>query len=329
MQVTLAAAGLIFVAAPALAEELAAEVYRDEDITIHAGVSELPGRIIHFGDVLPLVVDVTYDSDTVSVDELNDDFFTAAWPEGDEPVLVRRTTSRRSGPGRSVERLQTVFRFQILDCPGQQWTCPGTREYLLPEFSLHYRIVDGGTTAGTTESLRFRPWPSVLTVSPAIPLDEEDQLYPFKKYFPTNAYPDPVSGSDRRPESLGFVGIGMAALLGGILMWPFRLKKSSPFAAKSQARWQDLLQELQDDDAADEKRYFDRLRRCFVWYCTDELGMDPFDWMRHAGDGFDEQGDEKLANLRSLFVELLHNPTGQGPELRTRLSDLIALDAHA
>lgn len=335
LHVTLVLACLMPVAAPARAEELAAEVYRDEDITIHAGVSELAGRIIHFGDVLPLVVDVSYNADRVSVDELSNDFFTDAWSEGDDPVLVDRKTSRRSGSGRSVERLRTVFHFQILDCPGEQWTCPGTREYLLPEFSLNYRIVDadaeaiagGDTAAGATESLRFRPWPSILTVSSAIPLDEEDQLYPFRKYFPTNAYPNPVSGFDRTSESLGFVGIGMAALLGGILMWPFRFKKSNPFAAKSQARWQELLQELQDDDAEDEKRYFDRLRRCFVWYCTDELGIDPFDWMQLAEHDAEEQADETLASLHSLFIDLLHNPAGQGPELRTRLSDLIVHDA--
>ena len=328
MHITLVLKGLMFLAAPAGAEELAAEVYRDEDITIHAGVSELPGRIIHFGDVLPLVVDVSYNADRVSVDELDDDFFTGAWAEGDEPVLVDRQTSRRSGPGKSVERLRTVFRFQILDCPGEQWTCPGTREYLFPEFSLNYRIVEGVTATVTTKSQGFRPWPSILTVSSAIPLDDEDQLYPFQKYFPTNAYPDPVSGSDRTAESLGFVGIGMAALLGGILMWPFRFKKSSPFAAKAPARWQELLQELQDDDAEDEKRYFDRMRRCLVWYCTDELDTDPFDWLQRAKRESDEQGDETLTSLRSLFIDLLHNPAGQGSELQTRLSNLIVHDAH-
>ena len=296
-------AGLLSVSIPVTGEELAAEVYRDEHIGVHAGISGQSGRIIHFGDVLPLVVQLAYDSDKLSVDEPDDEFFNAAWPEDDRPVLKDRKTVR------SDSGLQTVFYFQILDCPGEQWTCPGTREYLLPEFSLNYQI------DGVTESLSFRPWPSILTVSSAIPLDEEDQLFQFRKYFPTNAYTDPVSGSDRKGTAFGFVGIGMAALLGGILMWPFRLKKSSPFGAKKETRWKVLLQELEDDDAADEKRYFDQLRRCVVWYCTDELDIDPFDWLGSR----DEEPE-----LQSLFVDLLHSPTGKGPELRTRFADLIA-----
>ena len=299
-------AGLISVLTPVSGEELAAEVYRDNGITIHAGISEQPGRIIHFGDVLPLVVGISFDADRISVEEPDDTFFNATWPEGDGPVLVDRKTIR------SDDRLQTVFYFQILDCPGEQWTCPGTREYLLPEFNLNYRIGE------EVESIRFRPWPSILTVSSSIPLDEEGQLFPFRKYFPTNAYPDPVSGTDRRGEAIGFVGIGMAALLGGILMWPFRFKKSSPFGAKKEGRWQVLLHELEDDDAADEKRYFDQLRKCFVWYCTDELDVDPFDWL---GSG-DEESD-----LQSLFIDLLHGPDGKAPELRTRFTELLVHDA--
>jgi hypothetical protein len=303
------------VSIPVSGEELAAEVYRDEDIEIHAGISGHPGRIIHFGDVLPLVVDIAYDADRMSVEEPDDSFFNAAWPEGDQPELINRKSLRSDG------RLQTVFYFQILDCPGEQWTCPGTREYLLPEFKLSYRSAD------ETQSLSFRPWPSILTVASAIPLDEENQLFPFQKYFPTNAYPDPVSGSERKREAYGIVGIGMAALLGGILMWPFRLRQSSPFGSKKEARWQELLQALEDDSAADEKRYFDRLRRSFVWYCTDELDIDPFNWLQSAGQVSDDQADETLVELKKLFAELLHNPAGQGPELRSRFSVLVTHDA--
>ena len=98
-------------------------------------------------------------------------------------------------------------------------------------------------------------------------------------------------------------------------MWPFRDKKSSPFAAKKEVRWRELLTELEDDDASDEKRYFDRLRRAFVWYCTDELRTDPFDWLGSR----DEESD-----LQSLFIEILHCPGGKGPELRLRFSELVS-----
>ena len=100
-------------------------------------------------------------------------------------------------------------------------------------------------------------------------------------------------------------------------MWPFRFKKTSPFAAKKEARWHELLRQLEDDDAADEKRYYDQLRRCVVWYCTDHLGTDPFDWLGAT---------DKESDLQNLFIELLHGPGGKGPELRTRFADLVADD---
>lgn len=299
----------------ASAEELAAEVYRDGNIRIHAGISGLPGRIIHFGDVLPLVIDVSFDGEAVSISEPDEHFFDAAWPEGDRPALLDRKTMR------SVDRLQTIFFFQIVDCPGIDWTCPGDRGYQLPEFTLDYRAGDA------EKSVSFRPWPSLLSVSSAIPLDEENQLFPFRSYFPTDAYPDPVSAPDRRREAYGVIGVGMAALLGGVLMWPFRFRKSRAFAAKSRARWRELLEELERDDAADERRYFDRLRRCFVWYCTDELETDPFDWLRSYQQESGERGDGTAAELRSLFLELLHCPQGQAPALRSRFAGLALRDA--
>jgi hypothetical protein len=307
--------GGLLIAVTVSGDELAAEVYRESDIQIHAGISGQPGRIIHFGDVLPLVIDISFDADRVSVSEPDEGTFDTVWPEGDRPALLDRKTLR------SADRLQTVFYFQIVDCPGEQWTCPGTREYLLPEFTVDYRHDD------TDMSVSFRPWPSILTVSSAIPLDPEDQLYPFRKYFPTDAYPDPITGADRRREAYGFVGIGMAALLGGILMWPFRSGKSGPFTGKSQARWRELLAELENDDATDERRFFDRLRRSFVWYCTDELNIDPFNWLQSDAGVPAGEPDESHAELRSLFLELLHSPAGRGPELRSRFSDLAVHDS--
>ena len=110
-------------------------------------------------------------------------------------------------------------------------------------------------------------------------------------------------------------------------MWPFRFKKQSPFAAKMANRWQELWDELQDDSVTDEARFFDRLRRCVVWYCTDELGEDPYNWLRTTERGADRDADETLEDLRGLFVDLLQNPAGQGPELRTRFAGLVMDDA--
>ena len=319
--------GIMIITAPALGQEYAAEVYQDADMAIHASVPELTSSAIHFGDLLSLVVDVAYNSGRVSVEPLDDGFFRDVWPEGDGPVLLDWQSSRNSHSGRYTDELHSVFRFQILDCPGEELTCAGDREYQFPEFNLTYRVVDVDEAADTTKTLRFRPWPSRLIVSSAIPLDEEDQLHPFQTYFPTGAYPDPLSGSDRTGKSLGIAGVGMAVMLGGVLMWPFGSKQGRRFATKSSSRWRKLFQELQDDDEVDGTRFLDSVRRCLVWYCTDELDIDPFDWLHRSEYESEKQADESLMSLRSLFIDLLHNPVGQGPELRTRLSDLIGHDA--
>lgn len=321
----LALAGLF--ALPSAVAELVPEVYRDDDLTIYAGISELSTRIVNFGSVLPLVVKVAYDADRVSLKDMDGDFFTRAWSPDDGAVLLDWQTSSRPASGRDTTEFYAEFRFQLLACPDDKWTCPGTRMYLVPEFSLEYSVDDSVSEDNATTTVRFTPWPSTLIVASAIPLDEEDQLYPFQNYFPTGAYPEPLDGTDSARASLGIAGVGLLVLLGGMLMWPFRFKKQSPFAAKATKRWQELWHELQDDSGADEARLFDRLRRCVVWYCTDELGKDPYNWLHVSERATNEDADDELDSLRHLFVELLQNPAGQSAELRTRFAELIVDDA--
>jgi hypothetical protein len=317
---------MMAVAVHTMAAELAAEVYRDDDLTIHAGISDLSTRIVNFGTVLPLVVKVSYDADRVSLENLDGNFFTRAWSPDDGAVLLDWQTSSGPASDRDTTELHAEFRFQLLACPDDKRTCPGTRIYALPDFSLDYSVDAGDPEADAPRTVRFRPWPSTLIVASAIPLDEEDQLYPFQNYFPTGAYPEPLDGTNSSRASLGIAGVGLLVLLGGILMWPFRFRKQSPFAVKAANRWQELWDELQEDNGADEARFFDRLRRCVVWYCTDELGRDPYNWLHASEQVSAEDADDVLDSLRKLFVELLQNPAGQGPELQTRFADLIVHD---
>ena len=110
-------------------------------------------------------------------------------------------------------------------------------------------------------------------------------------------------------------------------MWPFRSRSQDKTAA-DQPRWQQQLQNLQEADSADDARYLDALRRCLVWYCNDELQLDPFVWLDLAETGDDPDdnaGDDRShADLRSLFIDLLHNRAGQGDEIRKRLVMIIS-----
>ena len=111
-------------------------------------------------------------------------------------------------------------------------------------------------------------------------------------------------------------------------MWPFRSKGAGDAAAEI-PRWQRVLQELPVDGSGDDTRYVDSLRRCLVWYCNDELQLDPFMWLDLAERAEGDEVDEAHGELRSLFSQLLHKPAGQNRELRKRLAQLIAGDGNA
>ncbi len=310
------------VALPAAAAELAAEVYRDDSITIRAGLRGSSSQVVHFGDVLVLIIAVSYDPDSVVVQELDAAFFTAAWPAGNGAQLVdwrlRREAKSKSRP----DRVHATYWFQILGCPDDDTpTCPGDRVYAVPEFVLGYQ--DLNASGDGAHSIRFRPWPETLTVSTTLQSDEENQLLPFETYFPAGGYPDPMVGEDGIRKSFVTAGITLALLMGGLIMWPFRLRTQGKTAA-DKPRWQQQLQILREVDTTDDARFLDTLRRCLVWYCNDELQLDPFVWLDLAESGDASDDDRTHADLRSLFIDLLHNPAGQGAEFRRRLESIIS-----
>ncbi len=318
------------VAVPASAVEFAAEVYRDDSITVRAGLQGSSSQHVHFGDVLILVIAVSYDPDSVSIQELDAALFTSAWPADNGAQLMDWQVRRDATSESQKERLRATYRFQILGCPDDDTpTCPGDRTYALPEFVLG--VEDLNASDDVTRSIRFRPWPETLTVSTTLQTDEEDQLFPFETYFPAGGYPDPLVGEDRIRTSVVTAGITLALLMGGLIMWPFRSRTQEKTAA-DMPRWQLQLQILREADTTDDAHYLDALRRCLVWYCNDELQLDPFVWLDlaepgdDAGDaaGDDSGDDRRHFDLRSLFIDLLHNPAGQGVEFRKRLETIIS-----
>lgn len=113
-------------------------------------------------------------------------------------------------------------------------------------------------------------------------------------------------------------------------MWPFRNRRSDS-ATPTEPRWQRQLRLVRETDDVDDARFVDAMRRCLVWFCNDELGLDPFVWLDLAESGDDEAEEsdavQNHAQLRRLFFELLHDPAGQGAELRTKLESVIGQES--
>lgn len=297
-------------------EPLAPEVYRDQNIVVRAGIAQQDGQINHFGDVLALAIVVSWNRDDMTMEELGEEAFSAAWPAEDAPVLMNFQTRRRPGTGRFTNELQAVYRFQIVSCPGNEQTCPGDRQYEIPQFTVRYHT----PSSAEPVAVNIQPIPQSLSIETTILLDDEGELRPFLDYFPMNAYPEPLTVPDSKDLALNAMGIGLLIFSGGILMWPFRFNRSNKLSSSERPRWQQLLTELQDSENQDERWLADRMRRCLVWYCSDSLNVDPFEWLPAAGVN---ELDESHKEPRDLFIDLLHDPSGNSGELRSRLTRLL------
>ena len=247
---------------------------------------------------------------------------TTTWPAGNGAQLVDWRLRREAKSKSQPERLHATYWFQILGCPDDDSpTCPGDRVYALPEFVLGYE--DLNASGDSARLVHFRPWPRALTVSTTLQSDEENQLLPFETYFPAGGYPEPTVGEDGVRKSFVTAGISLALLMGGLIMWPFRSRTQGKTTA-DMPRWQQQLQVVRAADITDDASFLDALRRCLVWYCNDELQLDPFVWLDLAESSDTSDDDRTHVDLRSLFIDLLHNPAGQGVEFRKRLEIIIA-----
>ncbi len=305
---------------------LIANVYKDETLSVRAGVMNMENRIIKFGDVLPMVIEIEYDASAIRLQETGPEFFTQAWPEDQGAFLLDSSTTSVPSTSDSMSTVSNVFRFQIMACPEGKVLCKGSRFYELPEFTLSYTTVDSAGNDVAEESVQFRPWPESLMIASAIPLGEEGELNSFATYFPTGAYPTPLTGQDLRQSYSGMLAGGLIFLLGGILMSPFSFFKRKSVADKSRNRWEDVLTTLKSGEIQNDKEFLDSLRKCLVWYIVDELKVDPFYWLKHEEEVMhdDHKGKGNLAGYRELFIEVLHSPEGKNDELLDRLTTLIA-----
>jgi hypothetical protein len=319
-------AGLLCITVHAQTEELIAEVYKDSNITVRAGVINLENRIVHFGEVLPLVVRVTYNSSEVRLQEMDADFFTASWTEQMGVYLLDTQSTTLTGASDSIQEQRDVYRFQILACPEGAVLCKGSRRYEIPEFTLQYQIIDEAGNELSAESVQFSTWPTDIMIASVIPLGEEGELNTFPTYFPTGAFPNPLTGVSYRQPSAGLIAGGLFLLLGGIFMSPFSFFKRKGFAVTEKTRWEEVLENLKSGDIGAEDQYLDALRKCLVWYCVDTLKIDPYYWLKHEEEvsGEVHKSTGEYAEVKSLFIDLLHSPSGEGDVLLERLTGVIA-----
>ena len=103
---------------------------------------------------------------------------------------------------------RAAWSFQVLDCPADQETCAGDKHYELPIMSMAYQLIDASGQTLNDKTIRFRPWPDKIIVSPALPSSSGAEGN-FADYFPAGAYPDmlpvkkPSNGGALNPINIG------------------------------------------------------------------------------------------------------------------------------
>jgi len=317
--------GLIPLHGIASPDAMASEVYQDENILIRASVDELENKSLSFGDILTLTVEIVYDSSKVRLQDSGPAFFTGSWPPSRGAYLLDHETSLSRGEGRNVVQRYNLFRFQILGCPEGLMSCQGERTYQIPEFKFQYDVINQHDEVTDSREVVFQPAPGSITVLSTLEPGDAGELLEFSEYFPTDAYPDPLLGKVQKELYSGLIAGGVFLLLGGILMSPLSLFKRKAFIPKARPRWELVLEQLKAGKFDQEEVFLDELRRCVVWYCTDELGVDPFYWVKHQEEMSGQQQNRmgEYSEFRDLFIELLHNPSGQGKALLDRFQALL------
>ena len=294
---------LMLALAPAVlqASSYLPEVYRDEYVTVRAGVPEIGSEPIHIGDPLSLVVEAEYVEGQVVLEELDEELFTRAFGAEKGISLLESPAPSRVPLEAGQVRLSGAFRFQIVDCPGELPSCPGHKSYELPVITLGYQIINASGEVLNNKSMRFRPWPGAVNVTQALPVNME-RPGEFKDYFPAGGYP-PAQGAGE-PGNGGL----WTAFFGGLII----ISSFAPLLARERAagrvdvsrassrRWQRALAALEQDGRLSDEEWSDLLRRSLTWYSLDELGENPYDWLI---DGHETGSAPR--EFRDFFLEVL------------------------
>lgn len=280
-------------------------VYQDEYITVRSGISQLGTQAVHVGDALSLIVDLEFDGREIQIENLNEDVFQRAFAGVRGIRLYARAEVTTARLSQNRARVMGRWRLQVVDCPNDQTSCPGSKTYELPTMAISYQLTDaaGGTADG--RSARFRPWPGKIDVAPAIAVMPQAGMA-LTDVLPGGAYakPLPVSTATRATSVLLIAGAML--LTAGLFLLRTKRAPSRVVARSnlSNSRWQQVLPHLRDDSMPD-AQWSDLLRRCITWYCLDELHVNPYTYLGTAAINDSIDGNVDIAT-RELFLDVLH-----------------------
>lgn len=250
-------------------------VYRDDYVTIHAGVVEASKGLHRVGDVLTLSVAVQFDPETSRVAELDSDFFESLFATQPAFRLLDSTEAPRIERLDSLAVIESQWRFQVLGCPGNSVSCPGTREYPLPMASIDYELSGEPGGRPSQRSARFRLWPGKLSLVSAFPEQLGDDAS-LDTWVQGGALPEPVvATASSMPFAPALVVIGGLLLIMGYIKHAGSHVGARSNQATPQTRWQKVGATLGDDGLSDAE-WLDRYRRCLVWFLIDVKGVNPF-----------------------------------------------------
>ena len=294
---------LLLVATGADAAQIIPIVYRDPYVQVRAGIGEAGRQPIHIGDLLSLEIRIQFDSHIVRVEQFDSEYFQRGFAGlSGIRLFAPPVVTHESLEGGLVET-RAAWSFQVLDCPADQETCAGDKNYELPILFVAYQLIDVSGQTLNDKTIRFRPWPDKIMVSPALPTSSAAERN-FADYFPAGAYPDML------PVTLPSNGGALAVVAGGLLLalgFGIRLSNSGslhglPKATLAGRRWERLLMELRDSALQDEQ-WTDALRRCASWFCFDELDANPYAWPTDD-PAASAQLPKSVAAARALFIDI-------------------------
>lgn len=299
-------AGVLFAlfAMTAQAAQTVPEVYKDDYILVRAGIAEIGIQPIHIGDALSMVVQLEFDTRQVRVETLDSDFFQRAFSRQKGFKLYAAPDITEEEAKDSQLKIRASWPFQILDCPGDLETCAGFKTYDLPLITVSYQLIDDSGQALNNKSVRFRPSPDKISLSPAIAAVSAP-VGKITDHFPSGAYPNtlPIAGSSH---------VGLAALLVGSLLFAVgvnrRFSKGGPrqHAASRRSttsRWEHALEHLREASVPDDQ-WADLLRRAATWYCMDELGRNPYANLANNAAST-ASSSHVTSNFQLFFVDVL------------------------
>jgi hypothetical protein len=300
------------------------EVYRDDYVSVRAGVEEVGQEILHFGDLLTLTVSVTFNPSSVRIQTLDEAVFKTAWM--DEPGIrlmhVQTVeTDRPDRAGKILSDVEALYRFQILACPKGAATCRGVREYRIPAIGLQYQLVNEAGAVLSSRSIRVEPWPASLRVSSALPLVSR-ALEGFPVYFPDDAYVPPQALPTLTPVVVALVATGVVGLVFTVAAGGLRWGLPGFLAGRSHAtRWERVREQLRKEAATlSPEQFRDKLRRAITWYCVDELGIDPYTWVKQQAEQASRTGEDGREELRALYLDVVGEQDGENQILLDRFA---------